>query len=240
MTTIQNVQAAADVGRVGDCVSAEILCTITCDPPQRLPDSEVCVSADSTTGANIFARLPGGLLESFGRDSENVSNCVPANPVTHDFLLAAASDFGAVHECTRRALHELGKANMLLGRVLAIKQPDRDLICLDGGANVHIVNNGRLCHDKVPSTMEVAGVLGSPTPCTGKGSLRLQPTDNLPMVVLTGAHVVEEFPYSFVSESLLTAKGCTIIKKDDFAVVLDPTARPCPVQSIFARRAFLR
>ena len=96
----------------------------------------------------------------------------------------------------------IGRANMLLGRVLAIKKPDGDLVCLDGGANLHIANSAKFCHDKVPSTMEVAGVLGSPTPCTSKGSLRLQPADDLPTVILTGAHVVEEFPFSFIRESL--------------------------------------
>jgi hypothetical protein len=70
--------------------------------------------------------------------------------------------------------------------------------------------------------MEVMGVLGSPVPCTGKGSLHLQPKDDLPMVKLSDAHIAEDFPYSFISESKLTAKGCTIIKKDETAVVLDP------------------
>ena len=206
------------------------------------------MTTNFTPVANVSTLLPGLVLEVFDRDIESVSNSVPAKlsvvPVTapsidisdlvpvklNEFVIATTTDycrpvFDTAHDCARRAILEIGRANMLLGRVLAIKKPDRDLVCLDGGANLHIANSAKFCHDKVPSTMEVAGVLGSPTPCTSKGSLRLQPADDLPTVILTGAHVVEEFPYSFISESLLTAKGCTIIKKDDFAVVLDPAGQ---------------
>ena len=118
-------------------------------------------------------------------------------------------------------LQHFGVASMLQAKVFSLKPADKNLICLDGGASVHITNNSSACFDKSLSTMEVMGVLGKPAPCTGKGNLHLQPFGDLPKVIITGAHVAEDFPFSFISESMLTEKGCTIIKKDKSGVVLD-------------------
>ena len=184
------------------------------------PASPVC---DKFAGSRENQPLAdGGVLNIFDQQLQIVSVSVPTklnDSVGNDSDFTPAASGETPQELGRRILRCI---NMLQGRVLAITKPDRDLVCLDGGANLHIANNAKFCHGMQPSTMEVMGVLGSPTLCSGKGSLHLQPADALPVVILSGAHVVEGFPYSFISESLLTAKGCTIIKKDDFAVVLDP------------------
>ena len=91
---------------------------------------------------------------------------------------------------------------MLQAKVFSLKPADKNLICLDGGASVHITNNSSACFDKSLSTMEVMGVPGKPAPCTGKGNLHLQPFGDLPKVIITGAHVAEDFPFSFISESI--------------------------------------
>ena len=101
-----------------------------------------------------------------------------------------------------KRLKILGFANMLQAKVLSLKSTNRKLICLDGGATVHIANDARTCFDAGPSNMEVMGVLGKPAPCSGKGSLHLQPHGNLSKLILTGAHITKDFPFSFINESM--------------------------------------
>jgi hypothetical protein len=202
--TIQSVQAlpTADYSVDSPTVSESSFSASGCP---SVSNADAQLPASTTSGSNISPVLPGVVLTLFDR-GQNVSNSVPAKLSVSDSVIAATTDgmltqevvarhiqtvtvpntglFDTADDCARRVIMDIGLVNMLLGRVLAVKKPDRELICLDGGANLHIANNGKFCHDKVPSTMEVAGVLGSPTRCTGKGSLHLQPTDDLPAVVL--------------------------------------------------------
>ena len=139
-------------------------------------------------------------------------------------LIEASDSFDSVEEYNSHwitRLQILGFANMLQAKVLSLKPTNRKLICLDGGATVHIANDARTCFDAGTSNMEVMGVLGKPVPCSGKGNLHLQPHGDLSKLILTGAHIAKDFPFSFISESMLTKKGCTIIKKDHSALVLD-------------------
>jgi histone deacetylase 1/2 len=124
-----------------------------------------------------------------------------------------------------RNMQYFGLTAMFRAQVFALCGDDRGLICLDGGATVHITNDARKCFNKGPSAMKVMGVLGTPSPCSGYGNLHLQPRDDLPTVILTGAHIADDFPYSFISESMLTTKGCVIIKQLKTAVVLDTEGR---------------
>ena len=148
------------------------------------------------------------VLNSLG---ENAAKTVPATSMS-------TTVFAKVHAQGSF----VARLNMLRGRVMSLSKQGSNSIVLDGGANLHITNATKYCHSQSPSTMEVMGVTGTPTPCTAKGNLHLQPTGGLPTVILSGAHVVADFPYNFISESLLTDKDCTIIKKGKAAIVLDP------------------
>ena len=99
-----------------------------------------------------------------------------------------------------------------------------DQIVLDSEATIHGTPMASLCFDKKPCSMYVGGITGTPFHCTmmGKIVFRPQASDGVtPLpVILSRVYISPHFPATFVSESLLTSRGATIIKKGAGGAVL--------------------
>ena len=83
-------------------------------------------------------------------------------------------------------------------------------ILLDGGASIHATNRADLCFDLLPCGATVGGV-GGEFVCETKGSLLIV-TDSGKNVRLNDVFISALFPLTFISESKLLSKGCSINK----------------------------
>ena len=67
--------------------------------------------------------------------------------------------------------------------------------------------------------MNVAGLTGDPFVCLEKAKVRFLPSKGGKAVTFTNMHISEQFPATFISESILAKAGCCIIKKDKMGMV---------------------
>ena len=87
-----------------------------------------------------------------------------------------------------------------------------DAIIMDGGATIFATPDDSYCFEIVPCAVTIAGVGGVAFTCRRKGSLLFQSASRKLPITLTNVHIAAEFPATFLSESLLVRKGCTITK----------------------------
>ena len=80
------------------------------------------------------------------------------------------------------------------------------------------------CFDVTACSVTIAGVGGTAFVCRRRGSLLFQPTARSSPITLTGVHIAPEFPATFISESALVRKGCTITKCSTGGTVVSDTA----------------
>jgi hypothetical protein len=74
--------------------------------------------------------------------------------------------------------------------------------------------------------MSVAGLAGPPFICKTKGKLAVIPEEGFRPCVLKDVYISEHFPATFVSESVLTQAGCSVLKKGSGGMVADADEEP--------------
>ena len=92
-------------------------------------------------------------------------------------------------------------------------------ILLDGGATIHATNRLEACFDIKPCGVTVGGV-GGEFVCRTMGSLIIATAEGI-LVRLHDVYMSDKFPLTFVSESKLLNKGCSILKHGSSGTVRD-------------------
>ena len=193
----------------------------------RIADAERCAASDLKTDSR-FGDLP--LVSRKGRRKTPVNfkttktgqNSNPSVQQANCFVCDVASEkvnlLGERVGYPNVSKHVHFSDSVKVQVVAAIR---KDQPILDGGSTIHATNLTDLCFDVEPSTMRVAGVTGTPFTCEHQGKLRFLPHGHKSCITLTNVQISKNFPCTFISESLLAQKGCTITKRGSGGFVND-------------------
>jgi len=96
--------------------------------------------------------------------------------------------------------------------VLNLAGVDSSRVLVDGGATIHATSRENYCFDINPCSVSIAGVGGVAFDCRKMGKLLFQPTCKRTPITLLDVHIAPEFPATFISESALVRRGCSILK----------------------------
>jgi transposase InsO family protein len=107
--------------------------------------------------------------------------------------------------------------------ILSLTGIDSDRVLVDGGATIHATPKEHLCFDISPCSVSIAGVSGVAFKCLKKGKLAFLPESGSTSIVLTDVHIAAEFPTTFISESAMVKKGCSILKNSSGGAVTSST-----------------
>jgi hypothetical protein len=107
--------------------------------------------------------------------------------------------------------------------ILSLTGVDSDRVLVDGGATIHATPKENLCFDISPCSVSIAGVSGVAFKCLKKGKLAFLPESGSASIVLTDVHIAAEFPTTFISESAMVKKGCSILKNSSGGAVTSST-----------------
>ena len=115
---------------------------------------------------------------------------------------------------------DLGSAPMCtLRSVMTLKGVNSSRVLVDGGATIHATAHEHLCFDVSPCSVVIAGVGGVAFTCLKKGSLIFKSADRIAPIILTDVHIAPEFPTTFINESVMVRKGCSVLKTADGGAV---------------------
>lgn len=107
--------------------------------------------------------------------------------------------------------------------ILHLAGVDSSRVLVDGGATIHATPDEHLCFDVGACSVSIAGVGGLAFVCHKRGKMVFQPAHRVVPIVLSNVHISSEFPTTFVSESVLVRKGCSIFKNSAGGAVRCPS-----------------
>ena len=148
-----------------------------------------------------------------------ISNCAVPLPVRPGFADSQAAVNASSHSDITDHPEKRVSSNVVFGFSRSVS-PDLDgSILLDGGATIHATNMIDACFDIRPCCVTIGGV-GGEFVCKSVGSLVIKTVLGV-SVKLRDVFISPNFPLTFVSESKLLDKGCSILKKGEGGAVVD-------------------
>ena len=127
-------------------------------------------------------------------------------------VAAAVGDYPAASHLAEGCTEAVVLMLHTTSTVLNIAGVDPARVLVDGGATIHATSSEHLCFDITPCSVSIAGVGGVAFSCRKRGKLIFQPADRVAAIILTDVHIAPEFPTTFISESALVRKGCSVLK----------------------------
>jgi transposase InsO family protein len=171
---------------------------------EELPDLLDSSSSESGEDSDALPDLaPSDSSGSEGDDEPHDHHCVAAGK---SHLLASVKVLEPSVVSTPLLMIKDSQA------VLNIAGVDASRVLVDGGATIHATSSIEHCFDVHPCSVSIAGVGGLAFNCRKKGKLLFQPTGRTTPITLLDVHIAQEFPATFISESSLVRKGCSILK----------------------------